>query len=75
MVVVRVREHDDVDPPVPRRDPRVERGDETLGIGPAVDEEAAAALADDEDRVPLADVEHHDVGASVREARRTHDGR
>ncbi len=43
VVLVRMGQDDDVDPPVPRRQSLVERHEEPVGIGPAVDQEAAAA--------------------------------
>lgn len=65
VVFVRVRQDHHVDPPVPRRDHRVELGDDAVGIGAAVDEHASAVAALDQDRVALADVEHdHAVGTA-----------
>lgn len=58
VVFVRVRQHHDVDAAVPRRHDAVELREDAVGIGPAVDEHAGAVAALDEDRVPLADVEH-----------------
>ena len=66
VILVRVGEHDQVDPPVPRWHPRVERDEQPVRVGTAVDEHSAAGRAGHEDRVALADVEHHDVGAPIR---------
>ena len=49
-----------VDPPIPGREALVERHEQPIRVGPAVDEQAAAARALDEDRVALADVEDRD---------------
>jgi hypothetical protein len=56
----------DVDPPIPGRDPGVELDDQALGIGSAVDQQPAAPVALDQDRVPLADVEDRDMDPPVR---------
>ena len=69
VILVRMRQHDSVDPPVPWRDPSIELDQEPIGIGPAVDQQSPAARAFDEDRVALADVEDRDP----RHARRTAD--
>jgi hypothetical protein len=65
VVLVGMRQHDDVDPSVPRRDAGVECDEEGIGIGSAVDEKARAALALDEDRVALPDVEDRDADPPV----------
>jgi hypothetical protein len=65
VILVRVRQDDRVDPVVPRGDPFVERHEEPIGIRPAVDEEAAAARALDEDGVALPDVEDGDPGSAI----------
>ena len=57
VVLVRMGQDDRVDPPVPRRDPLVERDEQPVRIRPAVDQQSAAARALDEDRVALADIE------------------
>ena len=78
MVLVRVRQDDRVDPPVPRRDPLVEDDEEPVRVGAAVDEEPAAARALDEDRVALPDIEHahpRDAGRSADDHRAGHDDR
>ena len=66
VVLVGVGEHDEVDPAVPRRHPRVERDEEPVGVGAAVHEHPPARRPGHEDRVALADVEDDDVGAPVR---------
>ena len=73
VVLVRVREHDQVDAAVPGRHAGVEGNEQAVGIGAAVDEHPAPGRTGDEDRVALADVEHHDVGAAVGARRSGHD--
>ena len=60
MILVRVRQHHGVEPPVPWRDPSIELDQEPVGIGTAVDQEPAAARAFDEDGVALPDVQDRD---------------
>jgi hypothetical protein len=72
VVFVRVREHDEVDPAVPRRDPRVEGHEEPIRVRSAVHEQPATPRGLDKDRVALADVERDDVDAAVRASRRRH---
>ena len=60
MVLVRMAQDDRVDAAVPRRDPAIERHEQAVGIGSAVDEQAAAARALDQDRIALPDVEDRD---------------
>ena len=43
VVLVRMRQHQDVDPAVPRRQALVERDQQPAGIGPAIDDHPAAA--------------------------------
>ncbi len=57
VVLVRVRQDDDVDAPVPRRQPPIELDEQPIRVGPAVDEQSATARALDEDGVTLPDVE------------------
>jgi hypothetical protein len=61
VVLVWVRQDDDVDPSVPRRQALVERDEQAARIRPAVDEHPATMAAVDEDRVALPDVQDHDV--------------
>jgi hypothetical protein len=72
VVFVRVREHDEVDPAVPWRDPRVEGHEEPIRVRSAVHEQPATPRGLDKDRVALADVERDDVEAAVRAGRRRH---
>ena len=60
MVLVRVREHHDVDATIPGRQDGVELGEDAVRVGPAVDEHPRAVAALDEDCVALAHVEHDD---------------
>ena len=73
MILVRVGDDDEVDPAVPRRDPRVEGHEEPVGVRAAVDEQPPAPRRLDKDRVALADVESDDVEAAVGSRRRRHD--
>jgi hypothetical protein len=66
MVLVGMGEHDEVDAPVPGRDPRVELHEQPIGIGAAVHQHAASGCALDEDRVALANVEHDEAGGAAR---------
>ncbi|HSW43366.1 MAG TPA: hypothetical protein VLM76_12730 [Patescibacteria group bacterium] len=72
VVLVRVGEHDEVDPAVPRRHARVKGHEQAVRVGTAVHEHAAARRAGYEDRVALPDVEDDHVGPAVR-PRRTGD--
>ena len=69
VVLVRVTEDEQVDPPIPRWQVGIERDEESVRLGSAVDEEARPAIAVDEDRVTLADVEHGDPYVTVRARR------
>jgi hypothetical protein len=66
VVLVRVRQDDRVDPPVPGRDPSIQRDQQAIGVRAAVDQQPAAARALDKDRVTLADVEDGDPGRARR---------
>ena len=57
VILVRVRQHDDVDAAVPGRDPLIEGRQQRRAVRAAIDEHTTAALALDQDRVALADVE------------------
>ncbi len=74
VVVVRVREDDEVEAAVPRRQPGVEDGTQAAWIRPAIDEDPGIVGGSDQDRVALAHVEHDDVKPSVgtRGRRRDH---
>jgi hypothetical protein len=65
VVLVGMGEDDEVDPPIPGRHARIERDDEAVGVGAAVDEHPAAGRSRDEDGIPLPDVEDDDVDAAV----------
>jgi hypothetical protein len=62
MVLVRMGQHDRVDPPVPRGHPAVELLEEAIRVGPAVDKQPPATRALDEDGVALAHIEHGQAG-------------
>jgi len=72
VVLVRVAEDEQVDPPIPRWQVGIERDEEAVRVGSAVDEKARPTIAVDEDRVTLADIEHGDPDMTVRAA---HDDR
>ncbi len=65
VVLMGVAEDDEVEPPIPGRQAGIEGDDQATGVWSAVDEQAAAAPALDEDRVALADVEDRQVSAVV----------
>jgi hypothetical protein len=60
-----MRQHDEVEAPVPRRQPTVESDEQPVRVGSAVDEEAPAPIALDQHRVALSDVEHGDADPAV----------
>ena len=66
VVLVRVAEHEDVDPAVPWRQAFVQRDQEPRRIRSAIDHEPATPPALDQDPVALADIEHHDPSEPVR---------
>jgi hypothetical protein len=57
VVLMRVRQDDSVEPAIPWRDQPIELDEQPVGIRSAVDQQAPAARALDEDRVALPDVE------------------
>jgi hypothetical protein len=61
VILVGVGQDQRVDPSIPRRDVAVERDEQPVGIGSAVDEQSATARALDEDRVALSDIEDRDA--------------
>jgi hypothetical protein len=65
VVLVRVRQHEDVDAAIPRRQSLVERDQESSRVGPAIDQEATAPPTLDQDAVALTDVKDHDAGDPV----------
>lgn len=60
MVLVGMRQDHGIDPAIPRRDAAIERHEQPVGIGAAVDEQPAAVRTLDEDGVALTDIEHRD---------------
>ncbi len=66
MILVRVRQDQDVDPPIPGRQPLVELPHEPVGVRSAVDEEPPAGAALDEDPIALADIENRDADDPAR---------
>ncbi len=70
MVLVGMGQDEEVDPPVPRREPRVERDEQAVRVRAAVDQETTAATALDQDRVTLADVEDGHPDPPIRPIRR-----
>jgi hypothetical protein len=75
VVLVGVGEDDEVDPAVPRRNPRVQGHEQPIGVRATVHEQPPSPRRLDEDCVALANVEHDDVDAPVRPRRRRHDSR
>ena len=57
VILVRMRQHDRIDPPIPRWDALVESHEQPVEIRSSVDQEPAPARAFDEDRVALPDIE------------------
>ena len=66
VVLVRMGQHQHVDPAVPRRDAGVQLEQEPVRVRPAVDEHPGPAPALEQDGIPLADVEHHETGRAGR---------
>ncbi len=66
VVLVRVRQDHDIDPPVPRGQPPIELDEQAIRVGAAVDEQSAAAGALDEDGVALPDVEDGEARDAAR---------
>ena len=64
VVLVGMGEDDDVEAPVPRRDPLVERDEDPVRVGAAVDEHPGAGPGLEQDRVALPDVQHGDPGGA-----------
>jgi hypothetical protein len=65
VILVRMAQDQDVDSPIPWWDSRVELEDQTIWIGTPVDQHPGTAIALDEDRIALADVEDRDVDPAV----------
>ena len=64
MVLVGVGQDDDVQAPVPRRDPLVERDEDPVRVRSAIDEHPGAGPRLEEDGVALPDVQHGDPGCA-----------
>ncbi len=73
VVLVGVRQHEQIQPPIPWRDPLIELSQQAVGIGTGVDQDPSAGRSLEQDRVALADIEHGEVEPSVRAARQDHD--
>ena len=69
VVLVRMRQHQDVDAAIPRRQALVERGQHPARVRAAIDHHAAPTSALDEDPVALPDVHHDDVGRAIGSVR------
>jgi hypothetical protein len=69
VILVRVGEDHQVDSTIPRRNVRIELDEQPIRVGPAVNQQTAPAVALDQDRVPLPDIEHGQMDAAVRSVR------
>lgn len=65
VVLVRMREDDEVDPPLPRQEAAAEQGEQPSGIRTAVDEHDRAAELEQE-RIALTDIERAHAGDRCR---------
>jgi hypothetical protein len=65
VILVRVGQDDEVEPSVPRRQSLVERCQQPIRIGTAVDEHPTTTVALDEHGVPLSDIEDRDVEPAI----------
>jgi hypothetical protein len=72
VILVRMGQHDQVEPSVPGRHASVEQRQEAVWIRAGVDQHAAARRTLEEDRIALPDVEDRDVQAPVRPCQRDH---
>ncbi len=70
VILVRVRQDDDVEPAVECRDPLVEEDRKPVGIGAPVDQDATSPGTLDEHGVALAHVEDRDPQPTVRSCER-----
>ena len=66
VVLVRVRQDDEIDTAIPQRDPLIEAADQQVGIDSAVHEEAVAVRGLQQDRIALADIKDADLEQRVR---------
>jgi hypothetical protein len=73
VVLVRVRQDQGIDASVPGRQPLVERDEESVRIGAAIDKESAPAGTLDQNRVALPDIQYDDPGPAVRSVERDSD--
>jgi hypothetical protein len=69
VILVRVGEDHQVDPTIPGRNVRIELDEQPIRVGPAVHQQTAAAVALDQNRVALPDIEHGQMDAAVRSVR------
>ena len=76
VILVRVRQHHDVEPPVPRRDARVQRQQDPIGVGATVDQHPGAGPRLEQDRVALPDVQDGEARLPLDRVaeRQAHDG-
>ena len=65
MVVVRVRQDDRVQPPIPGRHISIQHVQKDAAVGAAVDQDSAATVAFEKNRVALTDVQHDHVDGAV----------
>jgi len=65
VVLVGVRDDDEVQPPVPGRQAGVEGDEQAIRVRAPVDQHPPARGPLDEDRIPLADIEHDHVGPAI----------
>jgi hypothetical protein len=65
VVLVRVGQHDQVQPSIPRRHPSVEGGEQPVRVGAGVDQHPAAARTVEQQGVALPDIQHRDPQATV----------
>ncbi len=73
VVLVGVRQQEQVQPPIPWRDPVIELSQQAVRIGTGVDQDPSAGRPLEQDRVALAHIEHGEVEPSVGAARQDHD--
>lgn len=65
VILVRMRQHDQIDAPVPGRQSFVEHDQQTVRVGTTVDEHPGPGVALDEDGISLSDIEDRHVEATV----------
>jgi hypothetical protein len=73
VVLVRVSQDQGINASIPGRQPLVERDEESVRIGAAIDQESAPAGTLDQNRVALPDVENDDPSPAVRSVERDRD--